>query len=232
MNYELRESVDPTMWSAPEIAPSVLSADFGYLMDDIKAIEGDCTFLHLDVMDGHYVPNMSIGLPVIKSIRKHTDMIFDTHLMIDNPDEYIAAFADAGSDYITFHVECSKDPLRTIELIKAQGKKAGMSIHPDTPIETVVPYLKELDLFLVMSVRPGFGGQKFMPEALERLKFIRTQLDSINSKALLSVDGGVINGNASDIYNAGATLFVTGSTVFCAPDKSKAVKDLKACALS
>lgn len=232
MNYELRNSVDPTTWSAPEIAPSILSADFGYLMDDIKAIENECTFLHLDVMDGHYVPNMSIGVPVIKSVRKHTDMILDTHLMIDNPDTYIKTFADVGSDYITFHVECSLDPAKTIALIKEAGKKAGMSIHPDTPIETVVPYLKDLDLFLIMSVRPGFGGQKFMPEALQRLKFIRTELDKINSKALLSVDGGVINDNAKDIYNAGATLFVTGSTVFCAEDKAQAVKDLIKCALS
>ncbi len=231
MNYEFRKTVNPREWGAPEIAPSVLSADFGYLMNDVKSIEKNCSFLHLDVMDGHFVPNMSIGVPVIKSIRKHTDMILDTHLMIDNPDTYISTFADVGSDYITFHIECSDNPHKTIELIKNAGKKAGMSIHPDTPIEVVKPYLKDLDLFLIMSVRPGFGGQKFMPEALDRIKYMRSELDAINSNAILSVDGGIINDNASAIFKAGARLFVAGSTVFCAEDKANAVEELKKCAL-
>ena len=142
-----------------EISPSLLSADFGYVMRDVQSIEPYCKFLHLDVMDGHYVPNLTIGVPVIKSIRKHTDMILDTHLMITNPEEFVEPFADAGSDYITFHVECSDKPFELIEMIRSLGKKAGISIHPDTPAEALYPFLEKgaVDLILVMSVRPGFG---------------------------------------------------------------------------
>ena len=213
------------------IAPSILSADFGYLMRDIKDIEPYCKYLHLDVMDGHYVPNFTIGIPVIKTIRKHTDLIFDCHLMITDPDKYIKDFADAGCDYITFHIECSKDPEKLCNDIRALGKKAGIAIHPDTPIETLVPYLKFVDLILIMSVRPGFGGQKYMEGSSERIAFIRRELDKIGSSAMLSVDGGINNTTVKEAYKAGANLIVSGASIFGKENQGKAVKDLIECAL-
>ena len=214
-----------------KIAPSILSADFGYLMKDIKDIEPYCRYLHLDVMDGHYVPNFTIGIPVIKTIRKHTDLIFDCHLMITDPDKYIKNFADAGCDYITFHIECSSDPEKLCNDIRALGKKPGIAIHPDTPIETLVPYLKFVDLILIMSVRPGFGGQKYMEGSTERIAFIRKELDKIGSSAILSVDGGINNSTVKEAYQAGADLLVAGAAVFGKEDQGLAVKELIECAL-
>lgn len=213
-----------------EIAPSILSADFGYLMDDIKKIEPLCSFLHIDVMDGHYVPNLSIGIPVIKTIRRHTDMVFDTHLMIDNPEDYVKAFADAGSDYITFHIECAKDVKALIATIRSLGKKAGISIHPDTPIEDIYPFLSDVDMVLIMSVRPGFGGQSFMMDAPSRIALVREKLDEHNCNAILSVDGGINCKTAKLVYDAGATMAVAGNAVFAADNPLKAVEEIKKCA--
>lgn len=211
-----------------ELAPSVLAADFAYLMKDIDAISGDCKFLHLDVMDGHYVPNISIGVPIVASIRKHTDMIFDTHLMILNPGDYIKDFADAGSDYITFHIECTTNAVSLISEIRALGKKAGVAIHPDTPIEAIFPYLEKgaADLILVMTVRPGFGGQTFIRESLSRIATCRERLDKNGSDAILSVDGGINTKTIVAASEAGADLFVTGSAVFGQEDKTEAAKTL------
>ena len=214
-----------------EIAPSILSADFGYLMKDIKDIEPFCTFLHLDVMDGHYVPNLTIGVPVIKTIRKHTDMIFDCHLMITNPEKYIEPFAAAGCDYITFHIECSDDIEGLCNKIRALGKKAGIAIHPDTPIEKIYPYLPYADLVLIMSVRPGFGGQSYMDGSTERISLVRGELDKIGSDAILSVDGGINMSTIKEAHDAGAKLLVAGSAVFGKEDQGKAVRDLIECAL-
>lgn len=214
----------------PQIAPSLLSADFGYLMKDISSVEGECSFLHLDVMDGHYVPNLSIGIPVIKSIRKYSSMIFDTHLMISNPEKYIKAFADAGSDYITFHVECSSDVSGLIRSIHELGKKAGVAIHPDTPIETVYPYVNEADLILIMSVRPGFGGQSYMEGSTERIASVRKVMDEAGSEAILSVDGGINTKTVSEAAGAGASLLVAGSACFGKEDPGKAAAELKALA--
>lgn len=214
-----------------DIAPSILSADFGYLMDEVRAVEPHCRYLHLDVMDGHYVPNMTIGVPVIKTIRKHTDMIFDCHLMITDPGSYIEAFADCGCDYITFQIECSQAPNILCEDIRKLGKKPGIAIHPDTPIETLVPYMEFADLFLVMSVRPGFGGQRYMEGATERIAFVRRELDKIGSSAILSVDGGINKSTIKEAYNAGAKLFVAGSAVFDNSDHGGAVEELIKCAL-
>lgn len=215
--------------SGIEIAPSILAADIGYLMDDIKKTEPSCRFLHIDVMDGHYVPNISFGFPVIESIRPHTDMIFDTHLMITNPRMYVKYFADAGSDHITFHIECDDDPVSLIEEIRSYGKKAGIAIHPDTPIEKLFPFTEKgaIDLLLVMSVYPGFGGQSYMPEASTRLRALRERLDANGSEAYLSVDGGIKNSTIAEAASAGARLIVSGSSVFGKEDPAAAARELK-----
>ena len=211
------------------IAPSILAADFGYLMRDIKAVES-AEYLHIDVMDGHYVNNISFGIPVIQSIRKYTDMKFFTHLMITNPEKYIKAFADAGSDNITFHVECSEDPDALIEEIKSMGKSAGIAVHPDTPIEDVFPFIGKVDIILVMTVYPGFGGQGYLDISDERLRKLRKAIDDQNADTVIAVDGGVTEDNIKHIYDAGARLFVAGSSVFHAEDPEKAIDELKRCA--
>lgn len=215
-----------------DIAPSILAADFGYLMRDIKKVEGHAEYLHIDVMDGHYVNNISFGIPVIQSIRKYTDMKFYTHLMITEPEKYIKAFADAGSDNITFHVECSDNPDKLIEDIKALGCTAGISIHPDTPIEKVFPYIGKAEIILIMTVYPGFGGQGYLPSSNERIAKLRKAIDEQGADTIISVDGGITLGNVKEVYDAGARLFVAGSTVFNADDPAKAIEDLKSCAVS
>lgn len=212
------------------IAPSILAADFGYLMRDIKAIEKNADFLHIDVMDGHYVNNISFGIPVIQSIRKYTDMKFFTHLMITNPGQYIKVFAESGSDNITFHVECSEDPDALIEEIKSMGKSAGIAVHPDTPIEDVFPFIGKVDIILVMTVYPGFGGQGYLDISDERLRKLRKAIDDQNADTVIAVDGGVTEDNIKHIYDAGARLFVAGSSVFHAEDPEKAIDELKRCA--
>ena len=213
-----------------EIAPSILAADFGYLMRDIKAVENNAEYLHIDVMDGHYVNNISFGIPVIQSIRKYTDMKFYTHLMITNPEKYIKAFADAGSDNITFHLECSDDPDKLIEEIRSLGLSAGISIHPDTPVEKVFPYIGKVDIILIMTVYPGFGGQGYLPSSNERIAKLRKAIDEQDADTIISVDGGITLANVKEVYDAGARLFVAGSTVFNAEDPAKAIEDLKSCA--
>lgn len=211
-----------------ELSPSLLSADFGYVMRDVDSITPYCNYLHLDVMDGHYVPNLTIGVPVIKSIRKHSDLIFDTHLMITNPEEFIEPFADAGSDYITFHIECTNEPFKLIEKIRKLGKKAGVAIHPDTPAQALYPFLEKdaCDLILVMSVRPGFGGQSYIPESTSRIAEYRRLLDENGSDALLSVDGGINVNTIKEAADAGAKLLVAGSAVFGKEDPGLAAKAL------
>ena len=213
-----------------DIAPSILAADFGYLMRDIKKVEGHAEYLHIDVMDGHYVNNISFGIPVIQSIRKYTDMKFYTHLMITNPEKYIKTFADAGSDNITFHLECSDDPDKLIEDINALGCTAGISIHPDTPVEKVFPYIGKVKIILIMTVYPGFGGQGYLPSSNERIAKLRRAIDEQGADTIISVDGGITLGNVKEVYDAGARLFVAGSTVFNAEDPAKAIEDLKSCA--
>ena len=211
-----------------ELSPSLLSADFGYVMRDVESITPYCDFLHLDVMDGHYVPNLTIGVPVIKSIRKHSDLILDTHLMITNPEEFIKPFADAGSDYITFHIECTDKPFELIKQIRELGKKAGVSIHPDTPAERIYPFLDKgaADLILVMSVRPGFGGQSYIPESTARIADYRKRLNESGSEAILSVDGGINAKTIEEASNAGAKLLVAGSAVFGKENPGEACREL------
>lgn len=213
-----------------EIAPSILSADFGHLMDDIKKTENEIDYLHIDVMDGHFVPNISFGIPIIRSIREQTELVFDVHLMISNPLEFLEAFAVAGADIITFHIETVDDPADVIRKIHALGKKAGISLNPDTDIHDIFPFLKDLELILIMSVYPGFGGQSFLPSALDRIQAVRNELDAIGSDALISVDGGISVKTAPAAATAGATLLVAGSSVFGDKDPAEAVRRLKACA--
>ncbi|SCW40463.1 ribulose-phosphate 3-epimerase [Ruminococcaceae bacterium YRB3002] len=213
-----------------EIAPSILSADFGVLVDEIRQVEPLCRFLHIDVMDGHYVPNISIGIPVIRTLRKHTDMIFDCHLMISEPEKFIKRFADAGCDYITFHVECTDDPERLCREIRDLGKKPGIAIHPNMPMEKIMPFVRCADLILIMSVIPGFGGQKFMEGTLERIAAVRAELDRLGSDAIISVDGGINNDTARMACDAGARLLVAGNAVFGQEDHAGAVRDLLSCA--
>ena len=215
-----------------DIAPSILAADFGYLMRDIKKVEGHAEYLHIDVMDGHYVNNISFGIPVIQSIRKYTDMKFYTHLMITEPEKYIKTFADAGSDNITFHLECADDPDKLIKEINDLGCTAGISIHPDTPVEKVFPYIGKVDIILIMTVYPGFGGQGYLTSSNERIAKLRKAIDDAGADTIISVDGGITLGNVKEVYEAGARLFVAGSTVFNAEDPAKAIEDLKSCALS
>ena len=213
-----------------EIAPSILAADFGYLMRDIKAVENNAEYLHIDVMDGHYVNNISFGIPVIQSIRKYTDMKFYTHLMITEPEKYIKAFADAGSDNITFHIECTDDADKLISDIKALGCTAGISVHPDTPVEKVFPYIGKVEIILIMTVYPGFGGQGYLPSSNERIAKLRKAIDDAGADTIISVDGGITKKNIKEVYDAGARLFVAGSSVFNAEDPAKAIEELKSCA--
>jgi ribulose-phosphate 3-epimerase len=212
-----------------EVAPSILSADFGHLCREIQKVESKTRFLHMDIMDGHFVPNITFGAPIIQSLRKCSDKIFDVHLMIENPLDHIVSFAEAGADIITLHIETIADPLGAIEKIHSLGKLAGLSLHPDTPIEAISPYVHLVDLLLVMSVRPGFGGQRFMPEAMDRIAGLRKEIDRRGSRALLSVDGGISTDNVAEIVKAGARLLVIGTSIFRTDDPEKAIEEILTC---
>lgn len=212
-----------------EIAPSLLAADFGYLMRDIKAVEGKTNYLHLDIMDGHFVDNLSIGVPVVESIRRYTDLFFDVHLMLTNPEKFVKPFVDAGANMLTFHIECTEAPDGLIALIRSYGLKVGISIHPHTPIEKVIPFVDKVDLILVMTVVPGFGGSTYLDGSDERISAVRKAIDAAGTKTFLSVDGGINKKTIKEAYDSGARYFVAGSAVFNDDDPGKAVEDLKAC---
>ena len=197
------------------LAPSLLAADFTKLGEQIKETERcGAQFLHIDVMDGIFVPSISFGMPLIESIRPATKQFFDVHLMIVEPERYIKEFAECGADGITFHLEATKDPQKVIDLIHRAGLKAGISIKPGTPLEEVYPYLSKVELVLIMSVEPGFGGQSFMPEADGRIRKVREYLDRHQLAAHLEVDGGIGKKNVREVMEAGADVFVAGSAVF------------------
>ncbi len=210
------------------IAPSILSADFSRLGEEIRAVESaGADYIHIDVMDGHFVPNITIGPLIVEAVRKVTPLPLDVHLMIEHPDRYIPDFSAAGADIIVVHAEATNHLHRTVQLIKSLGKRAGVSLNPATPLTALDHIIEDLDLVLLMTVNPGFGGQSFIESCLPKIRSLRAILDSCGSEAELEVDGGVKPSNIARISHAGADVFVAGSAVFGASDYTATISEMK-----
>lgn len=212
-----------------KIAPSILSADFGRLAEEITAVEkAGADWIHIDVMDGHFVPNITIGPSVVSSLRKVTKLPFDVHLMIENPERYVETFARAGSDFITVHVEACHHLHRIVTLIRETGARAGVSLNPATPLALIEPILPDIDLLLVMSVNPGFGGQSFIGSVLPKIRRAGELVKAVAPNVLLEVDGGVTLNNARSVAEAGAEVLVAGAAVFGSSDYGKTLAAMRA----
>ena len=211
-----------------KISPSILSADFSRLGEELKRVEdAGADWIHIDVMDGHFVPNITVGPFILEAVRRVTSLPLDVHLMIERPEQYIPEFADAGADIITVHVEACTHLHRTIQAIKEKGKKAGVSLNPATPLVLVEDILNNIDLLVIMSVNPGFGGQKFIISVLDKIKRARQMIDNIGAKVNIEIDGGVKLDNIGEVSSAGADIFVSGSGVFGTKDYKRTIEEMK-----
>lgn len=211
-----------------KLAPSILSADFARLLEDVKKVEqAGCEYLHIDVMDGHFVPNITLGPAIVKSLRKDVNMVFDTHLMIENPDNYIKDFVDAGSDIIVVHAEACNHLHRTIQNIKSYNIKAGVALNPATPIETIKHVLEDVDMVLIMTVNPGFGGQSFIKGMIEKIEELKKLIDEKKLKVDIQVDGGIKPDNIDKVVKAGANIIVAGSAIFNSDNICETVKIMR-----
>ncbi len=210
------------------IAPSILSADFGNLQRDVEMLNSsEAEWIHVDIMDGIFVPNISFGFPVLQAIKKHSQKPLDVHLMISQPQNYIDQFHASGANHLTIHIELDMDPLPMLEKIKSLGMKAGIAINPNTPLNKLEPVISMLDMIILMSVHPGFGGQKFIPATLKKLAQLKSMLKNAKSKALIEIDGGVTSENAKELMEQDADILVAGNTVFGAKDPVRMISQLK-----
>ncbi|GAA0809343.1 ribulose-phosphate 3-epimerase [Spirilliplanes yamanashiensis] len=215
---------------APIIAPSILAADFAHLAEEVRAIEGAADWVHVDVMDNHFVPNLTIGLPVVQSLRKATEIPFDVHLMIDDPQRWAPGYAEAGAYNVTFHAEACDDPVALAKDLRAAGSKAGLAIDRDTDVTPYLDLLPHLDTVLIMTIKAGFGGQKFLPETLSKVRAVRERIGRDGLEIRLEVDGGIAADTIEQAAAAGADAFVAGTAVYGADDPAEAVRRLRALA--
>lgn len=211
-----------------KLAPSILSANFAKLLEDIKKVENaGCEYLHIDVMDGHFVPNITLGPSIVKSLRKDVNMVFDVHLMIENPDMYVKDFVDAGADIITVHEEACTHLHRTIQNIKSFGVKAGVALNPATPIENIKHVISDVDMVLIMTVNPGFGGQSFIESMIEKIEDLKKIIDERGLEVDIQVDGGIKPDNVNKVVKAGANIIVAGSAIFNSEDINDTVNKFR-----